>query len=215
MNIIRLEGVGGSYPEPIDGTAEWFACMIFPGGECDPCEAEEIVKISGNFSGSTCVLIHYPDGKIYRPFDLAENVFVGRPVYDGGVLYFLVIDLERRTIFIYSFSEHDGRASEVVSLPRECVPDLYNLMLKTSPVTLIRHGGDDDFDVVYPEKLSFRIGERETMYFRGGDKLYFTEWWEDDDYHERMIVRDSLSGKIIEKTDGMMRLMPNGDVWMT
>ena len=50
---------------------------------CDLYEAEEIVKDGKIFPGMTCHLIHYPEGIVYSPFKLDENVYVEQPIWDN------------------------------------------------------------------------------------------------------------------------------------
>jgi len=45
--------------------------------------------------------------------------------------------------------------------------------------------------------------------------LYFSEWYENPEYHENVIVRDINNGKIKEKFQGYLCRMPNGVFWRT
>lgn len=63
MNVIKIEGISDSYPEPIEGTFEWFYCRESNDNFCDLYEADEIVKSGQKYSGSVCHLIHYPEEK--------------------------------------------------------------------------------------------------------------------------------------------------------
>lgn len=69
------------------------------------------------------------------------------------------------------------------------------------------------YEIVWPERRKIAIGKRETMHFRDGDRLYLSEWVEDPDYREFIIVRDIHTGKILEKTEGYIRRLPNHVVW--
>ena len=87
-------------------------------------------------------------------------------------------------------------------------------MLHTSPLSLTRQPGDHIFELVWPEQLRFAIGERETLNFRDGDKLYFTVWYEDPDYREETVVRSLCDGKVLDRFPGNIRIMPNGEKWL-
>lgn len=49
---------------------------------------------------------------------------------------------------------------------------------------------------------------------RDEDQVYFSEWHEDPEYHEKTIVRDWNTGEVIDSFDGQVYRMPNGDVWV-
>lgn len=96
MNIIKIKGVSDSYPEPVDGTMEWYFCKDSNSCFCDLYEAEETVKSGEVFSGMVCHLIHYPEGTVYRPFEQKENVYIDQPVWDKGTLYFSGVDFNKQ-----------------------------------------------------------------------------------------------------------------------
>ena len=79
---------------------------------------------------------------------------------------------------------------------------------------LIRQGGDGQFQIIWPEKTEFSIGARESFLYRKGEKLYFSQWHEDPDYREEIIVREFPSGKVLKKIPGSQMTMPNGESWI-
>jgi hypothetical protein len=91
--------------------------------------------------------------------------------------------------------------------------DCYNLMLHEHPLTLSRQPNDGMFHIIWPEKISFCIGIRESFYRRDGNELYFSRWFEDPDYREETVVRDVRTGEIISVFPGSMYVMPDGDKW--
>ena len=217
MNYIKIEGLQDVYPERIEGTCEWYCCKIAANCFCDLYEAEEIVKMGQVYEGMTCVLIHYPDGQVYYPFVAKGNVYVEAPVYCDGELYFLVVDFTEKTIQIVAFNTEDFEQKVVLELPLETVPSCYNLRVEVAPVILIREREDNVLEVIWPEKKTFKTNNHETIMFRDGDKVYFSEWFEEEEpdynYHEQVVVRDWETGEEIERFDGQMCRMPNGDVW--
>ena len=56
MNTIKIDGVVGGYPEPIDGTSEWYYSQKGTDDFLDLYEAEEIVKDGHAFGGMNCHL---------------------------------------------------------------------------------------------------------------------------------------------------------------
>lgn len=87
-------------------------------------------------------------------------------------------------------------------------------MLHTSPLSLTRQPDDGIFEIIWPEKTSFVINDRETLNFRDGDKLYFNIWYEDPDYREETLVRSLRDGKILDQFPGDICIMPNGERWL-
>lgn len=214
MNFKKIVGLQDVYPERIEGTSEWYYCSVSKNSFCDLYEAEEIVGDGHVYEGMTCVLIHFPDGTVYKPFELKENIFVDEPVYWGGKLYFLSVDFHTRKMQIISFDEKSHEKNVVVELSLDEVEDCYNLMLHVAPVFLTREANDGYLEVVWPEKKRIKLEKRESLMFRDEDKIYCSEWFEDPDYHEKVVVRDWHTGEITEIFDGQMMRMPNGEIWV-
>lgn len=214
MKFIKIEGLQDAYPERIDGTSEWYYCKMAKNCFCDLHEAEEIVKAGHVYEGMNCVLIHFPDGKVFRPFETRQNVYVDAPVFWDGKLYFLVVDFSKRWIEIIAVNTRSYEKNVVAGVSLEEVEDCYNLMLRVAPVILVRDGNKNVLEVVYPEKKRFEIGNHEVMLFRDGNQVYFSDWYEDPVYHERTIVRDWNTGEVTESFEGQVCRIPNGDVWV-
>lgn len=218
MNFLKIEGLTDVYPERIEGTSEWYCCKIATNCFCDLYEAEEIVKMGNTYEGMTCVLIHYPDGQVYYPFVAKENVYVDSPVYWDGVLYFLLTDFSTRTVQIVAFNTNDFEQKIVTEFVLDEAETCYGMRLEVGPVMLIKDGRENLLEVLYPEKKIFKMSEHEVLDFRKGDKMYFSEWFEEEEpdynYHEQVIVRDWETGEEIERFDGQLKRMPNGDVWV-
>jgi len=213
MNIIKIEGISETYPERVDGTEEWYYCKESKNSFCDLYEAEEIVKSGNMFLGMNCHLIHYPDGTVYSPFELKENVYIEQPIWDNGKIYFLSVDFSKQRIQIYSYFTNKQRLEMIKELPLGIVEDCYNLMLKVSPLMLCRDANNGIYEIVWPENKKIEIGQTEALLFRDGEDLYFSEWYENPEYHENVIVRDLNSGEIKEKYQGYLCRMPNGVYW--
>jgi len=213
MNLIKIEGISEAYPELVDGTMDWYFCQEGKNCFCDLYEAEEIFKSGENFSGMTCHLIHYPEGTVHSPFRVKENVYIGKPIWDNGKLYFLSVDFHKQKIQIYSYSPDNQDNEMIKEMPLGVVEDCYNLMLKVSPVMLCRDANDGIYEIVWPENKKIEIGKTEGLLFRDGDDLYFSEWYEDPEYHENVIIRDLNTGEIKEKYSGYLCKLPKGVYW--
>jgi len=214
MKFRKIEGLQDVCPERIEGTEEWYCCKIAKNCFCDLYEAEEIVKAGQVYEGMTCVLIHYPDRNVYYPFVTKENVYVDAPVYWDGALYFLVVDFTAKKIEIVAFDTTMYEIQTVEEFSLDEVEDCYNLMLRVAPVLLVRDGNKKGLEVIYPEKKHFKMSNHESFLFKDEEKMYFSEWQEDPEYREIVVVRDWNTGKEIERFDGQLWRMPNGDVWV-
>lgn len=214
MKFRKIEGLQDVCPERIEGTDEWYYCKIAKNCFCDLYEAEEIVKSGQVYEGMTCVLIHYPDRNVYYPFVTKENVYVDAPVYWDGALYFLVVDFTEKKIEIVAFDTAMYEIQTVEEFSLDEVENCYNLMLRVAPVVLVRDGNKNVLDVIYPEKKQFKMSNHEVFLFKDEEKMYFSEWQEDPEYREMVVVRDWNTGKEIERFDGQLWRMPNGDVWV-
>ncbi|WAA08964.1 hypothetical protein [Fervidibacillus albus] len=212
IKITKIEGISNGYPEEIEGTCEWYTAqegVVF----CDLYEAEEIFRKDGFFKGVNYHLIHYPDGKVHSPFQLRENVYVDKPIWNNGEFHFLVVHFDQHLIQITKYIPDERNVEVITELSLSEVEDCYNLKLETTPLTLGRSGNDGFYEIVWPEKKKIAIGETETVLFRDGDRLYLSEWEENPDYQEYVIVRDIHTGKILEKSKGYLRRLPNHVYW--
>ena len=113
--------------------------------------------------------------------------YLGYPVYDDGYVVLLVVNFSESMIHILRFLHQQEKTQEVARLSLSTVRDCYNFILYTSPLSLTRQSNDGTFEIIWPEKVSFAIDDRETFNFREGDKLYFNIWYEDPDYREETI----------------------------
>ena len=224
MVIREIKGLENGYFENIEGTSEWYYSHVSSKSFCDLYEAEEIVNDGYTFVGMGCALIHYPDGKVFKPFEIRENIYVEKPVFLNGKIYFLEVDFDKKVMrVIYIDSEElissnfeDGKESneekfcnisieDIKHVEAEIslseVEDCYNLMLKISPMMITRAGNDGYFEIIYPEKKRYNIDVREGFDFRNGDDMYFASWDENPEYEDFIVVRDYESGEVksIEK----------------
>ena len=192
------------------GTGEWYWSTDYVHG--DLYEAEELFRMGHPVQSNRLYLIHYPDGTVYEPVPAIAGQYLGYPMNDNGSVALLAVNFPEGIIRILRFQP--GELSEVAQIPLSAVKDCYNLILHTAPLTLTRTPGGGTFEIVWPEQIRFPIGERETLNFREGDKLYFTVWYEDPDYREETIVRSLRDGTILDRFSGDIRIMPNGEKWL-
>ncbi len=86
-------------------------------------------------------------------------------------------------------------------------------MLKVSPITLTRDENEGILEIIWPNNREIQVGPTETLLFRDGDDLYLSEWHENPEYNENVIVRDLKTGKIKEKQPGYLCRLPDGVYW--
>lgn len=213
ITITKIKELPGGFPEPIEGTADWYYCKEGKDSLCDLYEAEEIAKAGKPFSGMNCHLIHYPEGTVHSPFELKENVYVETPVWEQGLLYFLAVDFSQKEIQIYSYTPEERALKQLARLPLDIVKDCYNLMLRVSPVMLCRDGNEGVLELIWPEKKTFSMEETESFLFRDEDTMYFSQWEEAPDYREYVICRDFASGRQKERSPGCLCRLPGGVYW--
>ena len=73
------------------------------------------------------------------------------------------------------------------------------------------------FEILWPERISFKMEPRESFFLRDEEKLYFNRWYEEGEgedyrYWEETVIRDP-AGEILERLPGDFRLMPDGEIW--
>lgn len=198
------------------GTDEWYYGISYEHG--DLYEAEEVFKEGRDVEGRNLCLVHYPDGKVYRPVPKQPGVYPAEPVYYNGSIFILSVDFLRSIIQIIRFDCDKHGLETIEELPLSCVKDCYNLHLDIAPLTLTRQCvGTNEFEIIWPEKVQFEMGDHDSFFLRDDDKLYFNRWREEGDgsdyrYWEETVVRN-LSGDVTDTIAGDIRIMPNGEMW--
>ena len=212
MRIRPLRTGSISYLELLDAERNLYWGTDYTSG--DLYEAEEIWASGNGIRSNRLIFVSLKDGNVFEPLYAEEGQYFGKPVVWEGRVYFLLVDFEAQLIIIYRCSE-DLRTAEVfVQIPLDEVPDCYNLMLDTAPLVLTRQGPDKSFQVVWPDKGSFALGNTETFDCRDGDVLIFTRWFEDPDYREDTVIRRYPDGEVIETLNGPLMVMKDGRKWL-
>ena len=143
-----------------------------------------------------------------------EHRYWGSPVGYDGCIYTLLVDFAEGKIEVSRFDCGRYGWDRLAEIALDSIEDCYNLMLKLSPPTLVRHSSDDVFETIWPERARFRVGGNEGLCARQGTRLYFSAWYEDPDYHEETLVRDLATGEVLERRPGAPWLMPDGRLWL-
>lgn len=203
---------GINYLETIEGTDKWRWGMDYTYG--DLYEAEDLYKDGHEIKSNRLIFVSYPEGRLLEPVKACEGQYLGKPVWSEGRVFCLLVDFSRRLIRILRCREDMSGVDVAEEIPLGEVKDCYNLMLDTEPLTLIRQGHDNDFQVIWPEKGDFTIEDRESFYFRDGDRLIFSKWFEDPYYREETVIRKYPSGEVLEEIKGAVVRMPDGQKWM-
>lgn len=210
MKIIKTNGVF-NFTE-IEGSNGWYWCCDYPSG--DLYEAEELYKYNHVIKKNRLVFIHHPDGRVVEPITAKKGQYFGAPMYDNGNLQILMVDFPMAAICIFQYDDARDETTLRAEIALDEVKDCYNLGFAQSPLMVIRQGFENLFQVIWPERTEFSIGNRETFYSRDGDKLYFSRWFEDPDYRDEVVIRQYPSGKILEVIPGSLYEMPDGQRWV-
>ena len=232
---INLHGI--TYLQPLSvGASEWYYGMDYTSG--DLYEAEEIYEEKGKVRGNRLCLVHYPDGTIYEPMPARENLALGEPVYvrgedmascepvrdrGEGRIAFPAVDFAEGVITIWEVrcealpaaghETDEKHLHKLAELPLSSIDNCYNLRLHVWPLTLSRQPNDGVFELVWPERRSIVVDERESFFYREGDRLYFNRWYEDPDYREETLIRSAATGEVLEQLPGDIQIMPGGELW--
>lgn len=215
MKTINLDGI--TYIQPVPGaTSEWYYGISYEQG--DLYEAEEIFRNGYPVHGRNLRLVHYPDGEVFIPIPKVEGEYCETPVFLDGGIYILKVLFPKEKMQIVRFDSTKHSTEIVEELPLSSVKDCYNLRLHISPLTLTRQCvGENAFEIIWPEKVSFRMGDHESFDVRDGDRLFFNRWNEEGEgenysYSEETVIRD-LKGNTLEIIPGDVVRMPSGELW--
>ncbi len=208
----KIDTQGITYIETLEGSKDWYWGTDYTSG--DLYEAEELFKQGHPINQNRLLFIHYPDGKTVQPVVVGKGQYFGRPIYYDNRIYILMVDFPNGKIKILQFNDATEQTLALVEIPLATVEDCYNLLLKTSPLMLTRQSSDNKFQILWPEKVEFNIENTESFYFRIGEKLYFSAWYEDPDYREEIMVRNMDTSKIVDRVSGSITVMPDGQMWI-
>lgn len=213
MKIRKLKGCEKIYPENIDGTAEWFYCK-------DPISLyPDDILLKGDdyvFEGTQLYIIHI-SGKMLEPIKQEQNVFLSHPVYNTGDNAFAIIkyDFTKKIIQIVKYDIGKDTCSTVGEIPLSKGGDLINLSILENSYMLVKSEILEDTAILlYPFEKEIQLEEHETIHSINGNKLICEKWIEDPDYREEIIIRDFETNQILERKDGYIRTMPNGETWL-
>ena len=213
MKKIPTEGI--TYLEPLAGAEGiWFGTET-PHG--DLYEAEELYRDGGSLTPGRLIFVKYPSGQVTEPVKAASGQYFGDPAYYDGSVYVLLADFPAGEIRILKLDSALESVQIHASVPLSEFEDCYNLTLKTAPLMLTRQTGDT-FEIVWPERRSYEIGNREAFLFRDGDELWFNRWDEEGQgetyrYWDETVVRD-MDGNELRSLRGDVQIMPNGEKWL-
>ena len=209
MKIIETNGI--SFIELLAENSDWYCGTDYACG--DLYEAEEVYQEKGTVRNNRLVFIHHSDGTLVEPMKLCNNQYFGRPTQIDGIIYILLVDFEKQLIQVFDCGSDLQRITLHIELPLAEIKDCYNLLLKGTPLMITRQGAENTFEVIWPEKISFEIGETESFIFRKDDEWIFMKWIEDPEYREEIVFRDSR-GEILRTVEGAIFVSPTGEMWI-
>lgn len=210
MKVIETKGI--TYLEKLNASMDWYWGTDYTCG--DLYEAEEVFLDGKRFEPNRLIFVHYPDGKVFEPIKTKENQYFGRPAYIDGGIYILLVDFEKKYIRIVQWLYEKEELSTITEIPLNDVKDCYNLRIDGSPIMITRQSSDNHFQIIWPEKVDFLIGERESFFARKNGTMLFSEWHEDPEYREEINIREYSSGNLIEKMSGVLMTMPDEQNWI-
>ena len=212
MNYKTIETGNMTYLTALEGTSDLYWGMDYTSG--DLFEAQELFEMGKMPYSNRVVFVKYPSGETYEPFKAEKGQYLGEPVFYKNSVYCLLVDFVSRKVRIMKADDKltDSECIEELSLNQ--IKDCYNLKLAVSPLTVIRQGHDNDFQIIWPEEGDFTISNTESFYFRNDDELVFSIWYEDPDYREETVIRHYPDGEVITQLKGTLLKMDNGDNWL-
>ncbi len=210
MEYKTIDTEGITFLRKIRGSDGLFFGMDSPSG--DLYEAEELYR-DGKLKEHRMIFVS-SSGEVLDLFSLHGDGAFGDPVYLDGNIWYMAVLFSSRKILIAKYDVSAGSSGIAEVLDLEEVKDCYNLQLAVSPLTLIRQGHENDFQIVWPEKGNFPIDPHESFDFREEDRLVFSRWREDPEYREEAVIRSYPDGEILEILDGTLMVRETGEKWL-
>lgn len=209
MKVIETKRI--SYIELLAENSNWYCGTDYSCG--DLYEAEEVYNSGGTFRSNRLIFVHHPDGKLFEPIILKENQYFGRPTQIDGIIYILLVDFNKQIIQVFDCGNDFQNISVHVELSLSEVKDCHNLLLKGDPLMITKQGAENEFEVIWPEKVLFEMGENESFIHRKGNEWVFSKWIEDPEYREEIVIRN-INGEITKTIQGGIFISPTGETWI-
>ena len=211
MKIIKTDGITNI--NELENSGGWYWGTDYASG--DLYEAEELFQDGHEICCNRLLFLHHPDGQMAEPVKAKEGQYFGAPVFYDGQVYLLMVDFPAKKILISCWKPNTEIVTCVTELPLSSAIDCYNLSLHAGEsLMLLRQGGSEPFQIIWPEKAEFFVSGREGFCFRQSNRLYFSRWEEDPDYREEVVIRHFPTGDILEVLPGSLREFPNGQYWL-
>ena len=209
MGYQRIITGGIGYIEPVEGCSSWYW-----GADAvrnDLYEARELYELNQRTDRNRLILLHDPEGTVYEPVSAEAWQYFGKPVCENGTIFFPAVLFEEKIIRIFGFDMKTCQTEIIEEIPLEKAGDCCNLCLHVSPLTLCtqRQGS---LNLIWPEAGRYDLGGHETFVYRDHDFLICSEWHEDPDYREEIVIRRITDGAVTERTAGTAYLMPSGNI---
>lgn len=212
MNIKRLKIYGVNRIEILENTNEWYWGSDYTNG--DLYEAMELFNGHNEIKCNRLIFVHYPEGRIVEPILPKYGQYFGKPIFFDGEIHILLVDFKKSLIHIFKYNDKISKVTLLDSVILTKTEHCYNMNLHQSPLMLTTHKIGDHFNVLWPEKLEFKIGSNESFCVRDDYKMYFSRWSENPDYKEEIVIRKYSTGEILDCFYGYLQEMPNGHIWI-
>ena len=211
MKIIQANGITNI--SELKNSSGWYWGTDYTDG--DLYEAEELFRDEHEIRSNRLIFLHFPEGRTAEPIKATAGQYFGKPVFDQEQVYLLMVDFPAEKILILRWNPDTDIVEHVTEIPLSSAIDCYNLSLYAGKeLMLLRQGGSEPLQIIWPEKAQFSIGERESFVFRDGDRLYFSRWEEDPDYREEVVIRQFPTGEILEVLPGVLQEFPSEQYWL-
>lgn len=209
LKEIRTDGIKSL--DYLDESECWYWGSDYTYG--DLYEAEELWQDHHRITENRLIFVNAKDGSVHEPLKPKAGTYFGRPLYRNHHFYILLADFKDGMIRIMETDENFLEISAAASIERSEIEDCYNLMLKKEPVLLTR-SKSEIFEIIWPYRRTFKVGNTESFCFAKDDLLYFSRWFEDPDYREEIVIRKAEDGSVAEVIDGSLHMNEDGQIWI-
>lgn len=198
------------YVEPITNTnGEWYWTMSYDSG-FDAYDAGLNYLQNNEIEGTDVYIIHYPDGKMIQLLKKEKNIHTSPPCGYKNNIFFTRVVFDKKLIQIMKYNPLCQDISLVDTITLKSIKECYNMFFFKEPLMLTCHM-NKKFKILWPERRKYKVHHAESFVYRENDHLVFEKDYDDRD---EIIVRDYLSGTVVEKIkDTRIQIMPNGDKW--
>lgn len=208
MREIATQGM--SHLNELAGSGGWYWAAT--DGPCDLGDAYDM-HMGGIDLPARMIFMQHPHGRVIAPFEAAHGQQFSAPVFCEGRICVLRADFGAGIMKILAHDPEADKTDVLAVLQLDLAGNCAELRLVTCPLMLVVRHGECCTRALWPERRDICTRSGEELLLRDGERLYFA-YRPSSRAARGIVVRSAANGDIIERRQGGIMVMPDGQIWL-